>query len=97
MNNDGFPILNISDIPLYEEIDKLHEETDEFIYALNKLNKSEEDLKATIENIIEEFYDIVQVMVNILYEQDLIHLMEDGLNKHIEKMKARDWDIVEYI
>ena len=83
-----FPILNISEIPLDEEINKLNEEVEEIIEAINNLDE---------ENIIEEFYDVIQVMVNILNKLQLIDELNNGLDKHIKKIQKRNWDIVDYI
>ena len=83
-----FPILDISQISLIEEVDKLTEETHEFINAIS--NNDEE-------NIIEEFYDVIQVMINILYKYELIDELEKGLSLHNEKIVNRGWNIEKWI
>ena len=83
-----FPILDISQISLIEEVDKLTEETHEFINAIS--NNDEE-------NIIEEFFDVMQVMLNILYKYELTDKLQEGLSLHNEKIVNRGWDIVKWI
>lgn len=83
-----FPILDISKISLVEELDKLTEETHEFINAI--ANNDEE-------NMIEEALDVIQVLVNILYRYELTDKLEEGLQIHIEKLKSRGWNIEKYL
>ena len=83
-----FPILDIDDISTEEEINKLNEEVKEFIVAMEN-----EDL----ENMIEEFYDVIQVMINLAYRYDVINDLEEGLNKHLRKINKRNWNIIKYI
>ena len=83
-----FPILDISKISLVEEVDKLSEETHEFINAM--VNNDEE-------NMIEEFFDVIQVMINILHRYDITYKLEDGLQDHIEKLVSRGWNIEKYL
>lgn len=87
-NKIQFPILDISEISLATEVDKLTEETHEFINAI--ANNDEE-------NMIEEFFDVIQVMVNVLYRYQITYKLEDGLQEHIEKLKSRGWEIEEWI
>lgn len=87
-NKIQFPILDISEISLATEVDKLTEETHEFI---NAIANNDED------NIIEEFFDVIQVMVNVLYRYQITYKLEDGLQEHIEKLKSRGWEIEEWI
>ena len=72
--------INVS---LEEEIDKLYEETEEFICGAVGGDK---------ENAIEEFWDSVQVKLNIM---DMVGIsmkeVYEGLNKHIDKMKERGY------
>lgn len=79
-----FPVLDISKISLATEVDKLTEETHEFINAI--ANNDEE-------NMIEEFFDVIQVMINILGRYELTDKLEDGLQDHIEKLARRGWNI----
>ena len=83
-----FPILDITHISLVEEVDKLKEETHEFI---NAVSNNDED------NMIEEFYDVIQVMLNILYKYELTDKLDDGLQDHIEKLASRGWNIEKYL
>lgn len=83
-----FPILDISKISLVEEVDKLTEETHEFINAI--INNDEN-------NMIEEALDVFQVIINILYRYELTDKLEEGLQVHIEKLKSRGWNIEKYL
>lgn len=83
-----FPILDISQISLATEVDKLTEETHEFINAI--VNNDEE-------NMIEEALDVFQVVINILYRYELTDKLEEGLKIHIEKLKSRGWEIEKYL
>lgn len=87
-NKIQFPILDISEISLATEVDKLTEETHEFI---NALSNNDED------NMIEEALDVIQVLVNILHRYELTDKLEEGLKIHIEKLKSRGWEIEEWI
>ena len=87
-NKIQFPILDISEISLATEVDKLTEETHEFI---NALSNNDED------NMIEEFFDVIQVMVNVLYRYQITYKLEDGLQEHIEKLKSRGWNIENWL
>ena len=87
-NKIQFPILDISEISLATEVDKLTEETHEFINALS--NNDEE-------NMIEEALDVIQVLVNILHRYELTDKLDEGLKVHIEKLKSRGWEIEEWL
>lgn len=87
-NKIQFPILDISEISLATEVDKLTEETHEFINAI--ANNDEE-------NMIEEALDVIQVLVNILHRYELTDKLEEGLKIHIEKLKSRGWNIEKWI
>lgn len=87
-NKIQFPILDISEISLATEVDKLTEETHEFI---NALSNNDED------NMIEEALDVIQVLVNILHRYELTDKLEEGLQEHIEKLKSRGWEIEKWI
>lgn len=80
-----FPVLNTDKYSILTEYSKLTEEVQEFIGAPNK------------ENLVEEFYDIIQVLVNIMDKNNLIDELQKGLDTHIEKMKAREWDIKQWL
>ena len=83
-----FPILDISKISLVEEVDKLSEETHEFI---NAISNNDED------NMIEEAFDIFQVVINILDRYKLIDKLDDGLQDHIKKLVSRGWNIEKWL
>lgn len=87
-NKIQFPILDISEISLATEVDKLTEETHEFINAI--ANNDEE-------NMIEEALDVIQVLVNILHRYELTDKLDEGLKVHIEKLKSRGWEIEEWL
>lgn len=87
-NKIQFPILDISEISLATEVDKLTEETHEFI---NAISNNDED------NMIEEALDVIQVLVNILHRYELTDKLEEGLKVHIEKLKSRGWEIEKWI
>ena len=81
MNRVSFPIL-----------DKLKEETEELLGAAIKYKTNE---IVTIDNVIEESYDVIQVVVNIIDRLGLMDYMQEGLEKHIEKLKGRGWEFKE--
>lgn len=87
-NKIQFPILDISEISLATEVDKLTEETHEFI---NAISNNDED------NMIEEALDVIQVLVNILHRYELTDKLDEGLKVHIEKLKSRGWNIEKYL
>ena len=88
MNRVSFPILDTSGIAFEVELDKLKEETEELLGAVIKYKTNEFEL---IDNVIEEGYDVIQVVVNIIDRLGLIDYMQEGLERHIEKLKGRGW------
>ena len=84
-----FPILDTRNYEFQEELDKLKEETEELLVAIDKYKGKEEII--LIDEVIEESYDVIQVVVNILYRLGLLEFMSEGLEKHIEKLKKRGW------
>lgn len=84
-----FPILDTRNYEFQEELDKLKEETEELLVAIDKYKGKEEII--LIDELIEESYDVIQVVVNILYRLGLLEFMSEGLEKHIEKLKKRGW------
>ena len=70
------------------ELEKLKEETEELLGAVIKYKTNEFVL---IDNVIEEGYDVIQVVVNIIDRLGLIDYMQEGLERHIEKLKGRGW------
>ena len=85
-----FPILDTRNYEFQEELDKLKEETEELLVAIDKYKGKEEII--LIDEVIEESYDVIQVVVNILYRLGLLEFMSEGLEKHIKKLKARGWN-----
>ena len=59
------------------------------LVAIDKYRGKEEII--LIDEVIEESYDVIQVVVNILYRLGLLEFMSEGLEKHIEKLKKRGW------
>ncbi|MFR2207534.1 MAG: hypothetical protein ACLS59_08355 [Clostridia bacterium] len=92
MNRVSFPILDTSGIAFEVELDKLKEETEELLGAAIKYKTNE---IVTIDNVIEESYDVIQVVVNIIDRLGLMDYMQEGLEKHIEKLKGRGWEFKE--
>lgn len=84
-----FPILDTRNYEFQEELDKLKEETEELLVAIDKYKGKEEII--LIDEVIEESYDVIQVVVNILYRLGLLEFISEGLEKHIEKLKKRGW------
>lgn len=84
----NFPILDTSEIEFEIELEKLKEETEELLGAVIKYKTNEFEL---IDNVIEEGYDVIQVVVNIIDRLGLIDYMQEGLERHIEKLKGRGW------
>lgn len=89
INKFTFPILDTRNYEFQEELDKLKEETEELLVAIDKYKGKEEII--LIDEVIEESYDVIQVVVNILYRLGLLEFMSEGLKKHIEKLKKRGW------
>ena len=73
--------INLETISLREQIEKIDEEDTEFIKAI---------MKEDAENIIEEFWDCVQVRLGLLEKIgiDANRVME-FYPKHLEKLKDR--------
>ena len=80
-----FPVLNTDEYSILTEYSKLTEEVQEFIGATNK------------DNLVEEFFDVIQVMVNIMDKNNLLDALPDGLDKHIDKMNVRNWIIKKWL
>ena len=84
-----FPILDTADIPFEIELEKLREETEELIEAANLYNNNE---VICIDEVSGEAFDVVQVTINILDRLGMVEYIPEGLEKHIEKLKARGWN-----
>lgn len=80
-----FPVLNTEEYSILTEYSKLKEEVQEFIGAPTK------------ENLVEEFYDVIQVLLNIMDKNNLIDELQKGLDRHIDKLKSRGWDIKQWV
>ena len=93
------PITNetFDDIALFNW--KLNEEFNEFKISIHKYNlslKYEEIFKNRIElykeNIIEEFYDVIQSMLQLMIFEGLtLEEIIEGQEKHFEKLESRGW------
>lgn len=78
---------------------KLKEEFNEFKTSIHKYNlslKYEEIFKSRIEfdkeNIIEEFYDVIQSMLQLMIFEGLtLEEIIEGQEKHFEKLEKRGW------
>lgn len=76
------PLVNVPET-LTGEIRKLYTEVGEFSIGA---------LKNDAENTIEEFYDVVQVMINIMDMIDIpIEEIENGQMRHRDKLISRGW------
>ena len=79
----SYPVSNES-LNLDELMEKFEEECDEFLSAIEFTDN---------ENIIEEFYDVIQVMVNILDKIDTTSReIESAYFKHHRKLLERGWE-----
>ena len=78
---------------------KLNEEFNEFKISIHKYNlslKYEEIFKSRIElekeNIIEEFYDVIQSMLQLMIFEGLtLEEIIEGQEKHYKKLEKRGW------
>ena len=79
----SYPISN-ENLELGELLLKLEEECDEFLSAI----EFDDD-----DNALEEFYDVIQVMVNILDKVDInTKEIESAYFKHHRKLLERGWE-----
>ena len=79
----SYPVSN-ENLDLGELLLKLEEECDEFLSAIEF---SDDD------NALEEFYDVIQVMVNILDKVDInTKEIESAYFKHHRKLLERGWE-----
>lgn len=88
----NFPILDTSEIEFEIELEKLKEETEELLGAVIKYKTNEFE---SIDNVVEESYDVIQVVINIIDRLGVMDYMTEGLEKHIEKLKGRGWKFKE--
>lgn len=73
-----------SNVTVDEQIEKVKEEVQEFYDAVK--NKDSD-------NTIEEFYDVIQSMLGVISILGLENALQDGLNKHNEKLISRGWEL----
>ena len=85
IKKNKFPVLDVSKKSMDTEISKFVEECTEFIDAYND------------DNCIEEFFDVMQVMVNILSKKGLLNKLNTGLENHNKKIRSRGWKIEKYL
>ena len=79
----SYPVSN-ENLDVGELMLKFEEECDEFLSAIEFTDN---------ENIIEEFYDVIQVMVNILDKIDInTKEIESAYFKHHRKLLDRGWE-----
>ena len=102
MNNNSIKlksIVNEDFTDYYEFYNKLVEELDEFktaiinLRATNLLPQYYEDFEDNIkENVIEEFYDVIQSMLQLMIFEGLtLEEIIEGQEKHFEKLESRGW------
>ena len=79
----SYPVSN-EKLDLGELLSKLDEEYEEFLSAVEFSDN---------ENLLEEFYDVIQVMVDILDKIDTTSReVEGGYFKHHRKLLDRGWE-----
>lgn len=79
----SYPVSN-ENLNLDELMEKFEEECDEFLSAIEF---------ADDDNALEEFYDVIQVMVNILDKIDITTKeIESAYFKHHRKLLDRGWE-----
>ena len=83
-----FPILDIDTITTNKELEKLQEEVNEFIEATENND---------IDNMREEFFDTIQVLLNVMDRYGLLDDLENDLDVHVDKLIKRGWEINKYI
>ena len=79
----SYPVSN-ENLDIEELLGKLDEEYEEFLSAVEFSDN---------ENLLEEFYDVIQVMVNILDKIDInTKEVEGAYFKHHRKLLDRGWE-----
>ena len=102
MNNNSIklkPITNETFKNISEFIKKLNEEINEFKISINNLEVCyhykhlfEDKIPYDKENIIEEFYDVIQSMLQLMIFEGLtLEEIIEGQEKHFEKLESRGW------
>lgn len=84
----NFPILDTSEITIKEELSKFDEEVKELKEAIELFTSNG---LIPLDDVIEESYDVIQVVINLIYKLGLMDYMQEGLEKHIDKLKDRGW------
>ena len=93
------PITNETFKNIAEFNNKLNEEINEFKLSINNLELSyhykhlfEDKIPYDKENIIEEFYDVIQSMLQLMIFEGLtLEEIIEGQEKHFEKLESRGW------
>ena len=79
----SYPVSN-ENLNSGELLLKLDEEYEEFLSSIEFVDN---------DNALEEFYDVIQVMVNILDKMDITSKeIESGYFKHHRKLLDRGWE-----
>ena len=79
----SYPVSN-ENLGIEELLGKLDEEYEEFLSAVEFSDN---------ENLLEEFYDVIQVMVNILDKMGITSKeIESAYFKHHRKLLDRGWE-----
>ena len=102
MNNNSIklkPITNETFKNISEFIKKLNEEINEFKISINILEVCyhykhlfEDKIPYDKENIIEEFYDVIQSMLQLMIFEGLtLEEIIEGQEKHYKKLEGRGW------
>lgn len=93
-NDEKFPVLNTDEVDIEKQILKIREESEELI-AICRMYEAG---KSVSNQVIEEAFDTIQTVVNIIDRFGLMMLFnEKNLDAHKKKLKNRDWDIKYYI
>jgi hypothetical protein len=80
------PVLDTDHISIEEQKEHVRQEFIEFLEADTKENK------------IEEFYDIIQVMLSQLFKEGIQPLeLQQGIFAHVNKLNKRQWETKGFI
>jgi hypothetical protein len=80
------PVLDTDHISIEEQKEHVRQEFIEFLEADTKENK------------IEEFYDIIQVMLSQLFKEGIQPLeLQQGIFAHVNKLNNREWETKGFI
>lgn len=79
-------LVDTSHLDMKTQRAKLKEEVEEFLSASNKND---------LENLVEEYFDVIQVMNSILDKKDCTHMVELGEVRHRMKLGSRGWKFKE--